>query len=155
MIYRANISFIASLLILISLSCNNEGKPNKDAELIYNQLPEQRRICLVPDDFIIPLEGENVIPFSMVEDRQNEISKVFSEHEFYNYARLQGVQYIIVSSDMIDNQNSNFPWIIDKNFKICPGDPDSDFEKYYVLLVWDSAKKSYHFFKYLYPDKET
>lgn len=115
---------------------------------ILEQLPDDGRVILVPNDFInISTSNYNLLSFNNVGSSNNE-------EEFYLKAQSLGVQYIIISSDMIEVNNQQFPWMLNKNFKVCPGLPDKNTESYFVLLVWDNTKNSYHFFKFIYENQE-
>ncbi len=144
---------VLSSTIFLVTGCYNPNSVDHNAKNIYNQLPDHKRIALVPNSFKSQLAHDNIILFHDIENIQIENNVVFSEEEFYIKVRQLNVQYIIVSSDMMDSDKSPFPWIRNKRFKICPGDPDNSFNKYYVLLVWDNSRQTFSFFKYLYNEE--
>ena len=142
-----NLAACISLLMIMGCQPIIEN----DAIPIYNQLPEHKRLALVPDDFRNQLIDKKIIAFNQIDSIQKAEGVTFSEEEFHTRVRELGVQYIIVSSSMIEDGCKYFPWITNKNFKVCPGDPDRRYERYYTLLVWDNTTESYHFFRFLYP----
>ena len=143
---------IAIISLFILLGC--QQLTNNDAVSIYNQLPDHGRLTLVPDDFHQHLPDSKIVIFTQIDSIQQIENINFSEEEFYKRVRKLGVQYIIVSSEMIEDGCESFPWITNKNFRVCPGNPNMNYDRYYTLLVWDNAKESFHFFKFLYPLNE-
>ncbi len=150
--FLRRVTFIALVLFVSLMSCTNK-KP-VDALSIIMQLPEQERIALLPDDLAVHLKNDfNVMSFSDIDSIQVASNIAFTEDEFYQKARSLDVQYIIVSSEMIVSTDHNFPWITNKKFRVCPGNIDHNTDRYYILLIWDNAKYSYHFFKFLYENE--
>gem|GEM_PF-3467567 len=139
------------MIVATFLSCT----PNNtvDANSIINQLPDNIRPVLVPDEIANQLTGNiRIISFSDMDSIQTSINQIYNEDQFYQKVREMGVQYIVISSKMTLDTAHNFPWISNRNFQVCPGDADHKSETFYTLLVWDNSKNSYHFFKYLYPE---
>lgn len=150
--FTRKVILIFAILFASLLSCTR-SKP-VDALSIIMQLPEQKSTILLPDNMAIQLKNDfNIISFSQIDSIQTSDNTIFTESVFYQKARSLGVQYIIVSSEMTNGTDHNFPWITNKNFKVCPGKPNQNSNGYYTLLVWDYAKDSYHFFKFLYEDE--
>ncbi len=147
---RYMVIYLLSILSLV-------GCKNTDGELamsIIMQLPDQERKVLVPNDLAVQLKNNhNIISFADIDILQSAQNMTFTEVEFYEYVRALDVQYIIVSSEMISDSKHNFPWITNKNFRACPGVVDHNTLSYYTLLVWDNAKDSYHFFKFIYGER--
>lgn len=144
------IIFILSVIGWITISgC---GQNNNDRLVsILVQLPDQKRTVLLPDVLVgQPNSNSRILSFAYFDSIQTAENIVFSENEFYNRARSLGVQYIVISSRMTNDDNHNFPWITNRNFRICPGDVDHRSDDFYTLLVWDNSIESYHFFKFLY-----
>jgi len=139
--------FISGLItVLLILSCSHH-KPI-DVVSILSQLPVDNRPILVPESLVNKATSVyNLISF-------DSIRSIDNEEVFYTEARSLGIQYILISSSMIEDGNQQFPWMLNKNFKVCPGFPDKNAESYFVLLVWDNTKNSYHFFKFIYESQE-
>ncbi len=147
-------SLLLLLFVVMSISgCN--GTTPIDADSILSKLPDDSRLILVPEEiFKSNSENFNVISINNIVIIQEKEGVSYDEEEFYKKARTLGVQYILISSDMTRNTNTDFPWMTNKNFRVCPGNVDHKTERYYILLVWDNSKNSYHFFKFLYEVKK-
>ncbi len=147
-------SLLLLLFVVMSISgCN--GTTPIDADSILSKLPDDSRLILVPEEiFKSNSENFNVISINNIVIIQEKEGVSYDEEEFYKKARTLGVQYILISSDMTRKTNSEFPWMTNKNFRVCPGNVDHKTERYYILLVWDNSKNSYHFFKFLYEVKK-
>ncbi|MFK5857241.1 MAG: hypothetical protein QM503_14010 [Bacteroidota bacterium] len=154
MIFRIKITTFIILPFLIFLiisitGCNMDSEVNAGDILL--QLPENNRVALVPN--LLASLGKskfNTISFDDMALMQDKSGNKYSEKKFYEVARSLGVQYILISSDMTNSNNVQFPWMTNKNFRVCPGTIDHKTKTYYTLLVWDNSKNSYHFFKFLY-----
>ncbi len=146
LIIKSKLTFGLGLLALIIIT-NCTSTKEVDPDFILKQLPVDNRIILVPSSFINnATSGYNLLPFSDIDGTKDE-------EEFYNKIRKLGVQYVLISSEMTLENNEQFPWMTNKNFRICPGNVDHKTDKYYILLVWDNTINSYHFFKFVYGEK--
>ena len=149
------ISIVLSLISLVILLFFSFTGCNRftviDAEEILSQIPDDNRLILVPAEFAkLNPEKFNVISFDEIALMQENDDHSYDEEELFRKARSLGVQYIIISSEMTNKTNEQFPWMTNKNFRVCPGNIDHETEVYFILLVWDNSKNSYHFFKFLY-----
>lgn len=147
-----------SLLIILLFGISNTfiscERGLVDAVSIIMQLPEQKRTILVPDNMAGQLKNTfNILSFSQFDSIQKSSNQIYTEGEFYQKARSRSVQYIIISSDMINDTLHNFPWITNRNFRVCPGIVEHKSDVYYTLLVWDNTTDAYRFFKFLYEDE--
>lgn len=124
-----------------------------DAEKILSQIPDDNRLILVPTE-IASFNNEKftTISFDDIALMQEKEGHTYNEEELFEKVRSLGVQYILISSDMTNKTNIQFPWMTNKNFRVCPGNVDHASERYYTLLIWDNSKNTYHFFKFLYED---
>ena len=147
-------SLLFLLFMVISISGCNETTPII-ANKILSQIPDNKRLVLVPGEiFKSGTENYKVISFDEIVLMQKKDGHTYDEVEFYIKSRSLGVQYILISSEMTGRTNPNFPWMINKNFRVCPGNVDHKSQRYYTLLVWDNSKNSYHFFKFLYENNK-
>lgn len=149
-----NRHLIVICIILFSTLGSCSDKKQVDALVIMMQIPNQKSTLLLPNKLANELDNSfDIISFSDMDSIQSIDNKTFTRNEFYQKARSLGVQYIVVSSEMIENANHNFPWIVNKNFRICPGKVEHKSDTYYTLLFWDNTKDTYHFFKFLYENE--
>lgn len=137
------------LLVFVILGCSQE--PFIDANSIIDQLPDNKRKVILPDKLALQItDNARVISFSYMDSIQSSEGKIYNESEFYTKARELGIQYIVISSTMTYDSTHNFPWISNRNFRVCPGNVEHTSDTFYTLLLWDNTNNKYHFFKYLY-----
>ncbi len=137
------------VLTSVIISCENNHK--SDLHLL-DQLPD-KGIVLTPNDlFSDELNNSRFLFFSKITEMQADSNRIFNEDEFYGYVRSMGVQFILIPSYLQKNKNSDFPWMLNKRFQVCPGGPDKKYDYYYILLNWDNTTNSFHFYKFIYTE---
>ena len=143
-------SLLLLLFVIMSIS-GCDGTTPIDADNILSQLPDDGRLILVPEEiYKSNTKDFNIISFNDIVLIQEKEGVSYDEEGFYKKAHTLGIQYILISADMTSKINSDFPWMTNKNFRVCPGNVDHKSQRYYTLLVWDNSKNTYHFFKFLY-----
>jgi hypothetical protein len=144
---------ICMLLIFIVITTNCERYDNLDITNIVNQLPKTGVVLTADYVKNTVYDTNRFITFSRIKYLQTENGHIFTEKEFYDVAHTSGAQYILIPSEMQVKGSKDFPWITNKRFQVCPGDPDHKSDGYFILLNWDNSKNTYHFFKFLYNEE--
>ncbi len=141
------------IITVLAISGCNSTDPNT-SDILF-QLPDNNRLALVPNNIASSKESDfHIIPFNDIALLQKKEGRIYNEEEFYEKVRSLGVQYILISNEMTSNTDTQFPWMTNKKFRVCPGNVDHKTEIYYTLLIWDNSINSYHFFKFLYENNK-
>lgn len=140
------------MAILVSVFITNCTEEVIDQESIISQLPSDKSIILLPNSFTDYADKNNVT-FAEIDSIHAANSIAYTEENFYTIAYDLGVKYIIIPSEMIEENGHSFEWIVNKKFRACPGTIEHISDRYFVFLVYDNAKNSYTFHKFLYEIK--